>query len=135
MKDIQNQRDFRNIPINKVGIKNLRYPIRVLDRKNGFQQTVANINMYVDLPHENKGTHMSRFVEMLHMFRPEVSLKSFSTILEQMKKDLNAASASNSALTGDRVWPTAKPVAEAFIVSWAARVASDIPWPSRSPST
>ncbi len=92
MKDIQNLHDDRNIPINKVGIKNLRYPIKVLDRKNGFQSTVAAINMYVDLPHDTKGTHMSRFVEMLHVFRSEVSLKSFSDILNQMKQDLNAAS-------------------------------------------
>ncbi len=93
MKDIQNQKDHRNIPIDKVGIKSIRYPIKVLDRKNGFQETVASINMYVNLPHESKGTHMSRFVEMLHMFRPEVSLRSFEVILEQMKNDLNAASA------------------------------------------
>ncbi|MFH2066927.1 MAG: GTP cyclohydrolase FolE2 [Pseudomonadota bacterium] len=93
MKDIQNQPDDRNIPINKVGIKNIRYPITVMDRKNSYQHTVATINMYVDLPHNSKGTHMSRFVEMLHEFRPEVSLKSFSMILDQMKKDLNAASA------------------------------------------
>lgn len=94
MKDIQNQRDYRNIPIDKVGIKNLQYPITVLDRRNKFQHTVANINMYVDLPHEYKGTHMSRFVEMLHMFRPEVSLKKISVILEEMKEHLDAASAS-----------------------------------------
>lgn len=93
MKDIQNQLDDRNIPINKVGIKNIKYPITVLDRKDNKQHTVANINMYVDLPHNSKGTHMSRFVEMLHAFRPEVSLKSFSVILDQMKKDLHAASA------------------------------------------
>ncbi len=93
IKDIQNQRDYRKIPIDKVGIKNLRYPITVLDRKKGSQQTIATINMYVDLPHEYKGTHMSRFVEMLHLFRQEVSLKKFSVILDQMKKHLNAASA------------------------------------------
>ncbi len=93
MIDIQNQPDYRNIPIDKVGIKNIRYPIKVLDRKNGFQHTVASINMYVDLPDNYKGTHMSRFVEMLHMFRPEISLKTFSIILEQMKMHLNAASA------------------------------------------
>ncbi len=93
MIDIQNQRDYRNIPIDKVGIKNLRYPITVLDRKNGSQHTVASINMFVDLPDKYKGTHMSRFVEMLHLFRPEVSLKKFSVILEQMKTYLNAASA------------------------------------------
>lgn len=93
MKDIQNQRDYRNIPIDKVGIKNLRYPVTVRDRREGFQHTVAAINMYVDLPHKNRGTHMSRFVEMLHMLRPEVSLNTFSATLEQMKKHLNAASA------------------------------------------
>ncbi len=93
MKDIQNQSDRRNIPIDKVGIKNLRYPITVLDRKNSLQHTVASINMYVDLPHENKGTHMSRFVEILNLFRPEVSLKKITVVLDQMKKDLSAASA------------------------------------------
>lgn len=93
MRDVQNDRDFRNIPINQVGIKNLRYPIRVRDRRDGFQHTVATINMFVDLPHEYKGTHMSRFVEMLHVLKPEVSLQKFSVILEHMKKFLNAASA------------------------------------------
>jgi len=93
MKDIQNQRDYRNIPIDKVGIKNLRYPIKVLDRRNGFQHTVASINMYVDLPHKYKGTHMSRFVEMLHLLREEVSLNKISIVLGQMKEHLNAASA------------------------------------------
>ena len=92
MKDTQNQRDYRNITIDKVGIKNLRYPITVLDRRNGRQDTVATINMYVDLPHEYKGTHMSRFVEILNVLRPEVSLKKISDALEQMKKHLNAAS-------------------------------------------
>ncbi len=93
MIDIQNQRDHRNLPIDKVGIKNLRYPITVLDRKNRHQNTVATINMYVDLPDKYKGTHMSRFVELLNLFRPEISLKRFSAILEQMKTHLNAASA------------------------------------------
>jgi len=93
MKDIQNERDHRNIPIDKVGVKNFRYPIKVRDRKGGFQHTVAIINMYVDLPHKYKGTHMSRFVEILHKIRPEVSLKKFSVILNNMKIHLNAASA------------------------------------------
>jgi len=93
MKDIQSQPDFRKIPIDKVGIKNLRYPITVRDRRDGFQHTIAAINMFVDLPHDNKGTHMSRFVELLHLLRPDVSLEKFSVILENMKKHLNAASA------------------------------------------
>ncbi len=93
MRDVQNDRDHRNIPIDKVGIKNLRYPIKVMDRKNGFQHTVATLNMYVDLPECYKGTHMSRFVEMLHLVRPEVSLKQITELLARMKRLLNAASA------------------------------------------
>ena len=93
MKDVQSERDHRNIPIDKVGIKNLRYPIRVKDRRDGSQSTIASINMYVDLPQEYKGTHMSRFVEMLHLLKPEISLKKFSVLLEEMKRILDAASA------------------------------------------
>ncbi len=93
MKDIQSQRDNRNLPINKVGIKNLRYPITVLDRAKAIQHTVADINMYVDLPHTNKGTHMSRFVEILHVIRPEIAIRNISVVLSQMKQQLNAASA------------------------------------------
>jgi len=93
MKDVQSELDNRNLPINKVGIKNMRYPINVLDRKKKIQSTVATINMYVDLPHHYKGTHMSRFVEMLNELQPEVSLKNFSLVMEQMKSCLKAASA------------------------------------------
>lgn len=93
IKDVQSLPDFRNIPIDKVGIKNLRYPITVRDRREGSQHTIAAINMYVDLPHNNKGTHMSRFVELLHLLRPEVSLEKFEAILDNMKQHLNAASA------------------------------------------
>ena len=93
MKDIQNLKDDRNIAIDRVGVKGIKYPITVLDRANKTQQTTATINMFVDLPHEYKGTHMSRFIEMLHVFRSEVSLKSFSFILDEMKRQLNAASA------------------------------------------
>ncbi|MBW1956742.1 MAG: GTP cyclohydrolase I FolE2 [Deltaproteobacteria bacterium] len=93
MIDIQNQRDDRNISIDNVGIKNLRYPVTVRDRRDGFQHTVATINMYVDLPHRIRGTHMSRFVEILHSLSPEVSLRTFSKTLEKMKDHLNAASA------------------------------------------
>lgn len=71
----------------------MRYPVTVRDRRDGFQHTVATINMYVDLPHRIRGTHMSRFVEILHILRPEVSLRSFSKTLEKMKAHLNAASA------------------------------------------
>lgn len=94
MIDIQKQPDYRNIPIDQVGIKNLKYPVRVRDRSNGTQHTVASINMYVDLPHHSKGTHMSRFVELLHSFRNdlELSLTTLSQILDEMKSILGAKS-------------------------------------------
>jgi GTP cyclohydrolase I len=93
MRDVQNQRDQRNIGIQKVGVKNIRYPIVVLDKKNGTQQTVASINMYVDLPRHFKGTHMSRFVEILNKYRGQINIKSFPTILAVMIQKLKAHSA------------------------------------------
>ena len=93
MIDIQNQPDYRNIPIDKVGIKGLRYPVTVRDKTKGAQSTVAEINMYVDLPHQCKGTHMSRFVELLHQSRSQFSLESMTTILDDMKTLLGAESA------------------------------------------
>src|SRR6185369_2309680 len=74
MKDIQKTHDTRNIPIDKVGVKDISYPIVVMDRKKKFQHTVARINMYVDLPHHFKGTHMSRFIEILNSYREEIAL-------------------------------------------------------------
>lgn len=93
LKDIQNQRDHRKIDINKVGVKNIRYPIIVLDKKNKIQHTVATINMYVNLPHHFKGTHMSRFIEILNTYREGISIKNLSQILIKMKEKLHSASA------------------------------------------
>jgi GTP cyclohydrolase I len=93
MLDIQNQKDHRNIAIDKVGVKNIRYPITVLDKAIKTQQTVAAINMYVDLPKDYKGTHMSRLVEILNEHDRMISIKNFSDILSTMKKRLNAESA------------------------------------------
>jgi len=92
MQDVQNQKDHRKIPIDKVGVKNIRYPITVLDRTNGTQQTVASINMYVNLPHQYKGTHMSRFIELLSQYS-NINLRSLPDILQAMKAKLNAESA------------------------------------------
>jgi GTP cyclohydrolase I len=93
MKDIQNHKDDRNIDIDQVGVKGIRYPITVLDKNNGKQQTVAKINMYVNLPRHYKGTHMSRFVEVLNEHSKRVSLQNFSEILDEVKARLNAESA------------------------------------------
>jgi GTP cyclohydrolase I len=92
MEDIQNNKDHRNIDIDRVGVKGIRYPITVLDKNMGEQQTVAEINMYVNLPRYYKGTHMSRFVEILSEHSRRISLQNFSQILEDMKKRLDAES-------------------------------------------
>ncbi|MBI3753829.1 MAG: GTP cyclohydrolase I FolE2 [Deltaproteobacteria bacterium] len=93
IKDIQSQRDFRQIAINKVGVKDIRYPIVVLDKKNQFQHTIGSVNMYVDLPHHFKGAHMSRFIEILNEHRGEITVKNFPEILKKMKRRFNAATA------------------------------------------
>ena len=93
MNDIQNQRDHRRIEINKVGVKNIRYPITVLDKAKGFQHTVASVNMYVGLPHRFKGTHMSRFVEILNKYKGDIAIKTFSKILTEVKRKLKAETA------------------------------------------
>lgn len=88
--DVQNSPDTRRIPIDKVGIKDIRHPIRVKDRSQGEQHTVARFNMYVELPHNFKGTHMSRFVEILNNHEYEISVESFSKILLEMREVLEA---------------------------------------------
>lgn len=93
MRDIQNQRGINNIDIDKVGVKGIRYPIVVFDKENKTQHTIASINLYVDLPHEFKGTHMSRFVEILNEYHMEIRIKNLDKILNKMKSTLNAKSA------------------------------------------
>ena len=90
--DVQNSADTRQIAINKVGIKDIRHPIRVKDRSDGEQHTVANFNMYVNLPHNFKGTHMSRFVEILNNHEKEISISSFREMLKEMAEKLEANS-------------------------------------------
>lgn len=88
--DVQNTVDTRNIAINKVGIKSIRHPVQVADRADGVQHTVATFDMYVFLPQHFKGTHMSRFVEILNSHNKEISVESFETILRQMCERLEA---------------------------------------------
>jgi len=89
VEDVQSRADTRRIPINRVGIKDIRHPVRVKDRSRGEQHTVASFNMYVNLPHNFKGTHMSRFVEILHHER-EISVDSFRALLTEMAGRLDA---------------------------------------------
>jgi len=88
--DVQSSEDRRRIAINKVGIKDIRHPIRVKDRSEGEQHTIATFNMYVNLPHNFKGTHMSRFVEILSRHEKEISVESFKDILCEMTARLEA---------------------------------------------
>ena len=90
IEDVQSSADMRRIAIDKVGIKDIRHPVRVKDRSGGEQHTVANFNMYVNLPHNFKGTHMSRFVEILNLHEREISVDSFKEILAEMTKRLEA---------------------------------------------
>jgi GTP cyclohydrolase I len=93
MRDVQNEIDLRHIEIDKVGVKNLRYPICLQDKKNKKQHTIASINMYVNLPHQFRGTHMSRFVEILNKYQWEIDIQNMGTIMKEMKERLNAESA------------------------------------------
>jgi len=93
MKDIQSLRDTRRVNIRKVGVKTISYPVTVLDRAKKVQQTVATVNMYVNLPHSFKGTHMSRFVEILNRFHGDFNLQAFHRILQEMKEKLEAEAA------------------------------------------
>jgi GTP cyclohydrolase I len=90
--DVQSSRDTRRIPIDKVGIKDIRHPVRVRDRTGGEQHTVATFNMYVNLPHDFKGTHMSRFVEILNNHEYELTVESFKQMLNEMTQRLEARS-------------------------------------------
>lgn len=90
LPDTQNQNDIRQLPIDKVGVKNLKYPIAVKDRENEIQHTIATIAMTVDLPKEFKGTHMSRFVEILQSDSREIHVDSLDEILSEMQKKLHA---------------------------------------------
>jgi GTP cyclohydrolase I len=93
MIDIQNLKDERNVNIKKVGVKGLKYPITVLDRVRKTQQVHATISMYVSLLHHFKGTHMSRFVEVLNEIREQVNIRTFHDILEKIRVKLHAESA------------------------------------------
>ncbi|MGG7055643.1 GTP cyclohydrolase FolE2 [Nitrosomonas sp. ANs5] len=90
--DVQSSMDTRQIAIDRVGIKAIRHPVRVADKDDGIQHTVAQFNMYVNLPHNFKGTHMSRFVEILNGYEREISVESFESILRSMVERLESDS-------------------------------------------
>jgi GTP cyclohydrolase I len=90
LADIQSTADKRNIAIDKVGVRNVQYPIVVLDRANERQHTIGNFTLTVHLPHEFKGTHMSRFLEVLGEQHREVSVHGIPTLLQLLKERLDS---------------------------------------------
>lgn len=93
MEDVQNRRDHREIPIDRVGVTNLRYPIIVWDRENEKQSTVATLSLSVHLPHHFKGTHMSRFLEVLNDYRGEFTIRTLPEIVDTLKERLESEAA------------------------------------------
>lgn len=90
MKDVQSERDLRNLPIDKVGISSVCWPIQVLDRINGTQDTVANVSLSVMLPRDYRGTHMSRFIEVLAEQEKQVTFHNMENMVNMLCKKLQA---------------------------------------------
>ena len=92
LKDVQSEQDTRNIPLKRVGIKDLRWPLTLRDRQNGKQHTVARVSLAVNLPRDLRGTHMSRFVQCLKKL-DVVNLSALEEVLDDLKQSLEADSA------------------------------------------
>lgn len=88
--DVQNRPDSRGMPLDQVGVRDIRIPIVVLDRQSERQQTVALVSLSVSLPHHFKGTHMSRFVEILERHRGELTMRTMPTLLADLRARLDA---------------------------------------------
>lgn len=93
LRDVHNENDGRKLALERTGVKGLRYPICVLDRANGQQHTVAEIEMSVSLPHRRRGAHMSRFVELLNRHRREIDIRRFRAVCAELRRDHDASAA------------------------------------------
>jgi len=93
MRDIQSEEDTRAIPLQKVGVKGVKYPVTVLDKSAAKQHTTASVDLFVNLPHNYKGTHMSRFIEVFHKYHEDISMHHFLDMLEEMRTKLTAQKA------------------------------------------
>lgn len=93
LHDKQSEVDHREIRIDKVGVRGLRFPIQIRDKAHEVQNTIATIGMYVDLPKEFKGTHMSRFIEVLNSHGSMVHVENITDILQAMRRKLKAHTA------------------------------------------
>ena len=88
--DVQAAPDSRKLAIDLVGVKSIRHPVKIMERAGGIQHTIASFNMYVSLPHQFKGTHMSRFVEILEAHEREITVETFQLMLREMVDKLEA---------------------------------------------
>ena len=93
MIDIQSEQDTRAIPLQKVGVKGVKYPVTVLDKSAAKQHTTASVDLFVNLPHNYKGTHMSRFIEVFHKYHSDISMHHFLDMLAEMRTKLTAQKA------------------------------------------
>ncbi|MFP3091560.1 GTP cyclohydrolase FolE2 [Treponema sp. TIM-1] len=96
MIDVQNLTDSRNVPLTKVGVKSLEYPIQVLDKVKKVQHTTARVDLFANLPRHFKGTHMSRFIEIFHAYREDLSMPRFLEMLNKIRASLDAESSFGS---------------------------------------
>jgi GTP cyclohydrolase I len=90
LKDTQSERDHRQVAIDRVGVRSLRFPMRIRDRDGHEQHTVAVVSLAVDLPHQHKGTHMSRFVQVLHAHGQVLDVKGIAGMPRELLKKLHA---------------------------------------------
>ena len=93
MRDIQNEEDTREIPLQKVGVKGVKYPVTVLDKNHKTQSTTATVDLFVNLPHNFKGTHMSRFIEVFHKYHKNITMQHFLEMLDEIRKKLDSQKA------------------------------------------
>ncbi len=93
LRDVHAEPDLRRLPLDRAGVRDLRYPICVLDRTLGQQHTLATIDMSVSLPHRKKGAHMSRFIELLNRHRREIDIRKFRALAAELRREMDAEAA------------------------------------------
>jgi GTP cyclohydrolase I len=93
LPDVHLEPELRKIALDRAGVRDLRYPICVLDRTQGQQHTIATIDMSVSLPQKKRGAHMSRFIELLNKHRREIDIRKFRALASELRRDLEADAA------------------------------------------
>ena len=131
MRDIQNEQDTREIPLQKVGVRNVKYPVCVLDKNHKTQNTTATVDLFVNLPHNFKGTHMSRFIQVFHKYHQDITMQHFLDMLEEIRTKLDAKTAYGS-ITFPYFIEKKAPVSESagimqYICGYEAQVGESLP--------